>query len=84
MQRDQTLLQRHRPREIQEESLSRAVLADDEAAARSALGDPRDVGHHGLHLGDPADPNTGVGPMVSQRQHERVQAFVEPRAILES
>jgi aldehyde dehydrogenase (NAD+) len=26
--------------------------------------------------GDPADPNTAVGPMVSQKQYERVQSYI--------
>ena len=26
--------------------------------------------------GDPADPKTGVGPMVSQKQYERVQSYI--------
>jgi aldehyde dehydrogenase (NAD+) len=27
-------------------------------------------------VGDPADPKTTIGPMVSQRQYERVQAYI--------
>jgi aldehyde dehydrogenase (NAD+) len=27
-------------------------------------------------VGDPADPNTAVGPMVSQNQYERVQSYI--------
>jgi aldehyde dehydrogenase (NAD+) len=27
-------------------------------------------------IGDPADPKTGVGPMVSQNQYERVQSYI--------
>jgi aldehyde dehydrogenase (NAD+) len=27
-------------------------------------------------LGDPADPKTAVGPMVSQNQYERVQSYI--------
>jgi aldehyde dehydrogenase (NAD+) len=27
-------------------------------------------------VGDPADPKTGVGPMVSQNQYERVQSYI--------
>lgn len=27
-------------------------------------------------VGDPADPKTAVGPMVSQRQYERIQAYI--------
>jgi aldehyde dehydrogenase (NAD+) len=27
-------------------------------------------------VGDPADPKTGVGPMVSQKQYEQVQSFI--------
>jgi len=29
-----------------------------------------------LTVGDPADPTTAVGPMVSQKQYERVQAYI--------
>jgi aldehyde dehydrogenase (NAD+) len=29
-----------------------------------------------FNVGDPADPKTGVGPMVSQKQSERVQAYI--------
>ena len=27
-------------------------------------------------VGDPADPNTAVGPMVSQKQYERIQSYI--------
>jgi aldehyde dehydrogenase (NAD+) len=27
-------------------------------------------------VGDPADPRTAVGPMVSQKQHERVESYI--------
>src|SRR5215469_8066195 len=27
-------------------------------------------------VGDPADPKTAVGPMVSQKQYERVQSYI--------
>src|SRR6201998_4440564 len=27
-------------------------------------------------VGDPADPNIAVGPMVSQKQYERVQSYI--------
>jgi len=27
-------------------------------------------------VGDPADPKTAIGPMVSQRQYERVQSYI--------
>jgi aldehyde dehydrogenase (NAD+) len=29
-----------------------------------------------ITVGDPADPKTAVGPMVSQKQYERVQAYI--------
>jgi aldehyde dehydrogenase (NAD+) len=29
-----------------------------------------------FRVGDPGDPNTAVGPMVSQKQYERVQSFI--------
>jgi aldehyde dehydrogenase (NAD+) len=28
-------------------------------------------------VGDPADPKTAIGPMVSQRQYERVQSYIQ-------
>jgi aldehyde dehydrogenase (NAD+) len=33
-------------------------------------------GMRAFSVGDPADPKTGVGPMVSQRQYERVQSYI--------
>src|ERR1700726_355550 len=27
-------------------------------------------------VGDPADPKTAVGPMVTQKQYERIQAYI--------
>jgi aldehyde dehydrogenase (NAD+) len=31
---------------------------------------------HAFHVGDPADPKTAVGPMVSQKQYDRVQSCI--------
>jgi aldehyde dehydrogenase (NAD+) len=31
---------------------------------------------HAFRVGDPADPKTAIGPMVSQRQYERVQSYI--------
>lgn len=31
---------------------------------------------HAFPVGDPADPNTAVGPMVSQKQYDRVQSYI--------
>ena len=31
---------------------------------------------HAFPAGDPADPNTAVGPMVNQKQYERVQSYI--------
>src|ERR1700693_778918 len=31
---------------------------------------------HAFNVGDPADPKTAVGPMVSQKQYERVQSYI--------
>src|ERR1700758_1617884 len=31
---------------------------------------------HAFSAGDPADPKTAVGPMVTQKQYERVQAYI--------
>ena len=33
-------------------------------------------GMRAFTVGDPADPKTGVGPMASQKQYERVQSFI--------
>jgi aldehyde dehydrogenase (NAD+) len=33
-------------------------------------------GMHAFPVGDPADPKTAVGPMVSQKQYERVQSYI--------
>ena len=33
-------------------------------------------GMRAFTVGDPADPKTGVGPMMSQKQYERVQSFI--------
>src|SRR5437868_8198068 len=30
----------------------------------------------GLHVGDPADPTTDVGPLVAERQQERVEKYI--------
>ena len=31
---------------------------------------------HTFSVGDPADPKTAIGPMVSQKQYERVQSYI--------
>ena len=31
---------------------------------------------HAFTVGDPADPKTAIGPMVSQKQYERVQSYI--------
>src|SRR5579863_5443662 len=31
---------------------------------------------HAFVVGDPADPRTAIGPMVSQKQYERVQSYI--------
>jgi aldehyde dehydrogenase (NAD+) len=31
---------------------------------------------HAFGVGDPADPKTAIGPMVSQKQYERVQSYI--------
>ena len=33
-------------------------------------------GMRAFPVGDPADPKTGVGPMASQKQYERVQSYI--------
>jgi aldehyde dehydrogenase (NAD+) len=30
-----------------------------------------------LHVGDPADPGTDIGPLVAQRQQERVRGYIQ-------
>ena len=30
-----------------------------------------------MPVGDPADPNTAIGPLVAQRQQERVRGYIE-------
>ena len=30
-----------------------------------------------MTVGDPADPNTQIGPLVAQRQQERVRGYIE-------
>jgi aldehyde dehydrogenase (NAD+) len=42
-----------------------------DGAKRAIAGAMRDV-----PVGDPADPRTAVGPMVSQKQYERVQSYI--------
>src|SRR6202034_4904218 len=31
---------------------------------------------HAFPVGDPADPKTAIGPMVSQKQYDRVQSYI--------
>jgi aldehyde dehydrogenase (NAD+) len=31
---------------------------------------------HAFRVGDPADPKTAVGPMISQKQYDRVQSYI--------
>jgi aldehyde dehydrogenase (NAD+) len=31
---------------------------------------------HAFAVGDPADPKTAIGPMVSQKQYERIQSYI--------
>jgi acyl-CoA reductase-like NAD-dependent aldehyde dehydrogenase len=35
------------------------------------------AGMESMTVGDPADPNTQIGPLVAQRQQERVRGYVE-------
>jgi aldehyde dehydrogenase (NAD+) len=41
-------------------------------AAKSAIAEAM----RGITVGDPADPKIAVGPMVSQKQYDRVQAYI--------
>src|SRR6266536_2641751 len=73
---DQPPLQRDRPDQVQEERLTRAVLADDEPAGGTAVGDAVEVAQHGPHLGHPTDldvllPEAGHDP-GAQRRDDRV------------
>src|SRR6201998_3525239 len=46
---------------------------------RSRLDEAKGAIREGMRaftVGDPADPMTGVGPMVSQRQYEQVQSYI--------
>ena len=43
-------------------------LGDVKRAIREAM--------HNFIVGDPADPKTAIGPMVSQKQYERVQSYI--------
>ncbi|MGC9538904.1 aldehyde dehydrogenase [Streptomyces sp. UG1] len=49
--------------------LAPATRYEEVLEAVSALAD-------GFTVGDPLDPHTAVGPMVSQRQRERVEAYI--------
>ena len=44
------------------------------ATTRSSTRSPQTVG--GMQVGDPADPATEIGPMVAQRQQERVEKYI--------
>jgi acyl-CoA reductase-like NAD-dependent aldehyde dehydrogenase len=35
------------------------------------------AGMESMTVGDPADPNTQIGPLVAQRQQERVRGYIE-------
>jgi len=46
---------------------------------RSRLDEVKQAIQEGMRaytVGDPADPNTSVGPMVSQKQYERVESYI--------
>src|SRR5712692_927058 len=46
---------------------------------RSRLDEVKRAIRHAMSMftvGDPADPNTAIGPMVSQKQYERVQSYI--------
>jgi len=44
-------------------------LEEVTAAIKSAM--------NGVNVGDPADPKTAIGPMVSQKQWERVESYIK-------
>src|SRR4029453_17355796 len=82
--RDDLLLQGDRADEVEEEGLSRSVLADDEPCRRSVVNNPVDVAEQRVELGHPADLDVllpGAGDDASaQRVHDRV-AIPGPDAV---
>jgi aldehyde dehydrogenase (NAD+) len=58
--------------------IARVTLADEEDTRRAIDAAKRAIVNAmgAVTVGDPADPKIAVGPMVSQKQYERVQSYV--------
>jgi acyl-CoA reductase-like NAD-dependent aldehyde dehydrogenase len=55
-------------------ALSRILVP---AARKDEFVDALAAGMESMTVGDPADPNTQIGPLVAQRQQERVRGYIE-------
>lgn len=55
-------------------ALSRILVPD---ARKDEFVDALAAGMEAMAVGDPADPNTQIGPLVAQRQQERVRGYIE-------
>ena len=58
--------------------IARVTLADEEDTRRAIDAAKRAIVNamRAVTVGDPADPKIAVGPMVSQKQYERVQSYI--------
>src|SRR6201999_2109418 len=55
-------------------ALSRILVP---AARESEIVDALAAAMEAMPVGDPADPNTAIGPLVAQRQQERVRGYID-------
>jgi acyl-CoA reductase-like NAD-dependent aldehyde dehydrogenase len=55
-------------------ALSRILVPE---ARKDEFVDALAAGMESMTVGDPADPNTQIGPLVAQRQQERVRGYIE-------
>ncbi len=55
-------------------ALSRILVPE---ARRDEFVDALAAGMQSMTVGDPADPNTQIGPLVAKRQQERVRGYIE-------
>src|SRR6202021_3378613 len=55
-------------------ALSRILVP---AAGEAEFVDALAAAMESMPVGDPADPNTQIGPLVAQRQQERVRGYIE-------
>lgn len=55
-------------------ALSRILVPE---ARKAEFVDALAAGMESMAVGDPADPNTQIGPLVAQRQQERVRGYIE-------